>query len=691
MRIIIVLLFIVMNVSVSYASVLYKTPAVFSLPPGMKIIKWAERVNGSGEKEFQAAIREYKNGNYNIALDLFEQLITDHQNSDVSSISSLYAGAIYYRLAVEEDNKDEKILMNALKSYQYGLRTCPVKERGRIPEILLEMGNIYLDLNLLAEAKGNFNRIINDFPSTEFAEKGQYMLAFASMKEGNYRDALSGLDMLMFKYKGRMERERVLLTAEILFLLNEFGDSRKYFEEGLRKWPAYVKGDPEILHHYSECQFQNGEIIKAREGFLTLYNLFPEDDVAGTALRRAGETFVITRNYTVAERIFQDVITYFPNSDDAFASMLAVGDMKIQSGRETRSVAGNKAIPPDRFNQDTLKYYKDVETGSNNEVLVDTARFKTARVLEDQGRIHQAFSVYLELIGHHDKSLNNEVSEAVSEVIDRIGVQIRERLDRGDKSGVLKLYHAYYKNNLRHVRNDGLLMDIAQMTEGLHLYKDAHMIYDVIVERDGNRREQALFNAGKLYAQSGNDRRSVELLGRFISEYPKGSRTVEARALAGYGFYNLKEYEKSGNHLYAVIRDAPYRYPDVYLKLASILQNRAQYDDSISVLKDMLSGVRRQADSDAVSRGNIMTGNSYYAMLKFQEALDAYREGLKGMDQKEGTDTVEFMIGDCLLRLGRADEARKVFSRLSAGANKLVKQVSDERMKDIAFTAGDMN
>ena len=690
MRIILSCLFIVISAGSSYASVLYTTPAVFP-PPDRLIVTWAESVNGAGEKEFSGALDEVKKGNYTIALNRFEQIISNHPDSEAASISSLYAGSIYRRLALKDDKKDEKMLMNGLKSFQYAIRTYPVKEKGKVPVILLEMGNIYLDLNLIAEAKGYFNRVIQEFPSAEFAAKGQYMLAMTNMKEGNYNDALSNLSLVMIKYNRQMERERVFLTGEIFFLLNEFGDSKKYFDEGLRKWPAYVKGNPGILHNYSECQFQNGEIKKAREGFLTLYNLYPSDKHAGFALKRAGETFSLARNYPVAERIFLDVINYYPESDEAYSSMLALGDLRFQSDSAAGATGSPASASIDTFNQDSLKYYNDVEGLSDNDVLVDMARFKKARVLERQGKYQEAFNVYNALIGHSDKSLNTEVSEALSNAVEMIGMKINDRLDRGDKLGVLKLYQSYYKNNLKHVKDEALLMKIAVIHEGLNLYKDAHMIYDVIGNRDGSMRETALFNAGKLYAQSGDDRRSVDLLKRFISEYPKSRRVNEASALAGYGYYNLKEYEKAGNQLYSVMRDAPYRYPDVYIKLAAILQTSAQYEDSVAVLRDMLRGVSRQTDTDSVSQGYILLGNAYYSMQRYQEAMDAYSAGIKGGDVKGGADTVEFMIGDCLFRLGRAGEAKKVFSRLSAGADNLVKQVSEERLKDIAFAGEDLS
>ena len=90
------------------------------------------------------------------------------------------------------------------------------------------------------------------------------------------------------------------------------------------------------------------------------------------------------------------------------------------------------------------------------------------------------------------------------------------------------------------------------------------------------------------------------------------------------------------------------------------------------------------------SQGYVSLGNSYYGMTRYQDAIDAYRSGLIKGDLKEGSETVEYMIGDCLLRLDRTDEARKIFTRLSSGTNKLVKQVSEERLKDITSAAEDV-
>src|SRR3989337_3125393 len=118
--------------------------------------------------------------------------------------------------------------------------------------------------------------------------------------------------------------------------------------------------------------------------------------------------------------------------------MLALGDLRFQSD----SAAGVRGSPAsasiDIFNQDPLKYYNDVEGLSDNDVLVDMARFKKARVLERQGKYQEAFNVYNALIGHSDKSLNTEVSQALGNAVEMIGMKITGRLYRGERLGALQ-------------------------------------------------------------------------------------------------------------------------------------------------------------------------------------------------------------------------------------------------------------
>jgi TolA-binding protein len=177
--------------------------------------------------------------------------------------------------------------------------------------------------------------------------------------------------------------------------------------------------------------------------------------------------------------------------------------------------------------------------------------------------------------------------------------------------------------------------------------------------------------------------RSAETFGKYTVDFPKGREVINARVLLGESFYKLRDYEKSANSFYAVIREAPYRYPGVYLNLSRILLRTKQYEDSVNILSDMIGHFSAGGDMELLSQAYIELGGAYYGMERYHEALISYRAGIEKTRGREGAEMVQFMIGDCLFRLNKKDDAKEIFTRLSNESNGLVKEYSQEKLKDL--------
>ena len=104
-----------------------------------------------------------------------------------------------------------------------------------------------------------------------------------------------------------------------------------------------------------------------------------------------------------------------------------------------------------------------------------------------------------------------------------------------------------------------------------------------------------------------------------------------------------------------------------------------------NILDDMLMHAKKGKDDGYRQTAYISLGNSYFGLEKYQDALDAYRSALNYKSIKEDSDTVQFMIGDCLMRLNKKEDAKRIFAKLADGSTGLIKQISEERMKDIAL------
>ncbi|HKZ71528.1 MAG TPA: tetratricopeptide repeat protein [Nitrospirota bacterium] len=665
------LLLLSLHLQTTDAAILYSIPV--EVPVVREEIPWPVSVQGDGAAIFEEAVGNYRSGHYEEAISQFSNLTREHPKSDAARAAILWLGSLYFKMAMQEGKRDTKLLMSALESFQENVRNSP--NPTDTPRVLMEIGKIYREMSLTEESKGSFKRVIKEYPSAEagYAPEAQYQIAMTYELEGDFREAVSAYHVLSLRYPGKMEEKGVFGTGRALVALHEFGEARKYYEEGLKRWPGYVKGHPEVLFNYSECQFQNGEFPKAREGFLTFYNLYPKNSDAGFALNRVGDTYLMERKGAVAEHLYLDVLRLFPKGEDALVSKLALGDIRFVS------LSGNL------FYQDSLKYYQDVESSSSGESYILAAKYRIGRVLEAEGRYRRSLTVYSELLDKAKGPLRKEVSRSFNALTGKIGKDIEDRISHNDYFGVVKEYQAAYKNFIDRIDNEELLVRIADVHRKLLLHQEASSIYQKIIDRNGPQKALALFKAGELYADTGDPVQAVETLGRYIADYPTGERAVSARALLGESLYNLKEYEKAANYFYAVMRETPYRYPSVYIRLSGILFNSGHYEDSANILRDLIRHLAADSGDGLWAAAHIALGNALHGLKRYQEALDAYEAGLNRRDLKEESETVQLMVGDCLWRLNRRDEAQKVFTDLSQKSAGAIKQFSEERLKDISL------
>ena len=674
---VLIIVFFVLSVNSVNASILYTIPV--DPPYIVKDIQWPYSADGTAGEDISKAVKDYETGRYTDALGRLQVLMKSNTGNDIQEAGLLYTGSIYFKEVMlgdkpedkPGDKRDNRSLMKALDSYKESIRRYP--ESKNVPAVLIESGRIYMEMNLVAEAKGSFKRVLNAYPSTTYAAEARYQLALAYEKEGNYEEAIDEYRILSMSSAVEMEKNGLFGMAGVFFILHEFGDAKRLYEGGLVKWPSYVKGHPEILFNYSECEFQNGEFHKAREGFLALYNIYPDDKKAGFALTRVGESYLMEKRVRVAENIYGHVVELFPKSEDSYSSKLAIGDIKFL-----------KATGELEYH-DVANIYNEVEKLSGNEPLSLKARFKTGKVFEVRKEYKKALSIYNELLERTDGILKKEVSGSFNNLAERLGNDIREKIIRHDYISAVKDYQSYFRQFTDHITNEEFLIGIAEAHKNVHLYNEASDIYQEIIKRGSANSEMALFKAGELYYQSGDFMRSAETFGKYIVDFPKGREVINARALLGESFYKLKDYEKSANSFYAVIREAPYRYPGVYLNLSRILLRTRQYEDSVNILTDLIRHFPTGGDIELLSQAYIELGGAYYGMERYHEALISYRTGIEKARGREGAEMVRFMIGDCLFMLNKKDDAKDIFTRLSKESTGLVKEYSQEKLKDIAM------
>lgn len=214
------LLLLSLHVQAADAAILYSVPV--EVPA--RIIEetpWPVSVQGDGGVLFGEAVGNYSRGHYQEAIAQFADLTRGHPKSEAARVAILWLGSLYFKMAMQEGKRDARLLMSALESFQENVRND--SNPTDTPLVLMEIGKIYREMNLMEESKGSFKRVIKEYPSAGagYAPAAQYQLALTYELEGDFREAVSAYHVLALRYPGKMEGEGVFGTGRALFALHE--------------------------------------------------------------------------------------------------------------------------------------------------------------------------------------------------------------------------------------------------------------------------------------------------------------------------------------------------------------------------------------------------------------------------------------------------------------------------------------
>ena len=628
---------------------------------------WPDNMAGLESEDFKRGVNFFKDGEYIKASTYFNKVIRDFPGTTIARLSLLYTGSIYRRTG--RAKHDRTMLLKALKIFKGFIGAHPHSPYA--PSTLIATGLTYMDMDRFAEARGTFHRVIKEFPKNmEKAALAQYLIGISHEKEGKYRNALFEYRIHSIRYPEYLRKERTLAMARILTMLNQYDEAYRFFNEALKKWPAYLKGDPGALFYYSECAFQKGDLNQARQGFMIFYNLYPENGKAGFALTRIGDTYILQKKYETSEKIYRDVIKLFPGTEPALISKLRLGDILLITSKDPEY-------------KKALRYFKEVESSGHKD-LYPLARYRIGKVKEARGHIKEAIKIYLEVYKNADKDLAMEVKNALDKSMRKVKEQIKEDLNNRNYIEVVRFYQEL-KGYEKYISAPDIYIYSGDAYKKLLLYEDAISAYEKVIDEDINYHKKVLYKLGELYEDAGEHQKSIKALKKFISLNPDREFYIKSLILLGQAYSHIKDYKGAANYYYEVIHRSPYKYPRVYLELSSILTENKLYDDAAIILKDLIS--HQSKESKFMSDAYISLGNIHYMQGHYKEALRAYQDGVNLIKDGSMVKDIKFLIADCMLKVKLRKQARKILMELVKNDSGLIKKLSQEKLKDIDLSS----
>jgi TolA-binding protein len=171
--------------------------------------------------------------------------------------------------------------------------------------------------------------------------------------------------------------------------------------------------------------------------------------------------------------------------------------------------------------------------------------------------------------------------------------------------------------------------------------------------------DDALIMIGKAYYYEDENQQAERKFNEIISEYPDGSRAVEARLLLAYAQYRMNTREDARKTAQAVIDLAKKNdQPEMISRAALVLGQMAQEDkDYAGARENFDQAAQFGATPEQRSSASLMSAEMYRKMSMYREAEDAYRRAEKASDNYSGEYRGKVGALRMMEKQGRYDEA----------------------------------
>ncbi|MFZ5516426.1 MAG: tetratricopeptide repeat protein [Candidatus Zhuqueibacterota bacterium] len=127
--------------------------------------KSAYAATGNFKQDYQNALSEYDNRNYKAAIQMFKDLLAQDANNSLSDNCRYWIGESYYGLG-----DYNQAIIEFTKVFSFA-------NSNKADAAQLKLGLCYLRLGDQARARQEFERLVSDYPQSEFISKAQEYIA----------------------------------------------------------------------------------------------------------------------------------------------------------------------------------------------------------------------------------------------------------------------------------------------------------------------------------------------------------------------------------------------------------------------------------------------------------------------------------------------------------------------------------
>ncbi len=245
----------------------------------------------------------FKLGNYQKAIEAFEQLIASYPNSTMSLDARLRIGDSYFEL---------KDYTRAEGSYRVVMRLFP--NNNGVDYAYYQLGQALFRQEDHSEAYKQFQLLIKTFPNSNLADDAQYALGWINFQRKEYADAIGEFQKLISTYPGSELIPRSLYsTGDSYYNMKKYKEAIKVYRELISRYPrsSYVA---DALNGEQYCLVAQGKQQEAAQVMDNYIKGNPGSTIGEDLALKKGDILLGQGNFTGAEIQYREFVAKYPKS-----------------------------------------------------------------------------------------------------------------------------------------------------------------------------------------------------------------------------------------------------------------------------------------------------------------------------------------------------------------------------------------
>lgn len=558
-----------------------------------ELIKETQAIfDASGRKLYATALERFQKKYFRKSANLLSKFLKEYPDS-------IYREKAYFTLAealYRASKKDKRIIPKAIEAFRIAIALFP--ESDQMPKARIRMGDLNLDQDLKLESIASYDSLVESYPKSKYVVAALLGKANVYLKRKEFNRAYNEFEKILLLYPTAKEvREARFKIAEAFYARQKYETALITFDDSDKKWPAFVRSNPDTLNIYADTNFRLGKYERALELYMTLINLFPGSAVGMDSVNRIGDIYLISGDAKAALNIYGAQARQKPEDTAGIESRLriaALAHSPVKIADERENIIWTF---PDYFHP--LETYDAIIKNHPDTTQARDAMYQKGVLLNQQKRYIESIHALREMTRQYPQT--SELEPVTALIKDSLFKMVNEHYSQKGFYSVLATYYENFDPFFANTKDPEIVAKVgdAYFEMGLQGKALDRFRRAAVLDKSGRFKKRLRYAMGRSMAAEKKYDEAIETLAPFMDIMDSSIYAADAMHLLGDIHYDRKDADsaiKAYMRGMAIDPDNPRTSQSAYY-MGALFKKKEKYRQAIKYFNKAINSFKRKGSS----------------------------------------------------------------------------------------------